>query len=100
MTVHVAHADVVLFFLTCRLVVSAKPPLAVGVHDVRIAWLWYGRARLAPADCHPKGRLPPRPRDRRKARHHDRAVVLLARIDPIGKPVVDVHLIQFGGGLV
>ena len=99
--VEVHHADVILLLLPGHVTVASEPALAVAVHDVRVAGLGHGGPRLAAADVPPERRVSAgRSVLRRVAGHHDGGVVLLTGVQPVREAVVDIHLIQLGGGQV
>ena len=100
-TVQVHEAHVVLLLLTGVLAIAAETALAVRINDVRIAGLGYRRTGLATADGLPVARVATRRAVLRWiARHHDRRVVLLTRVQPVREAVVDVDLVELGGRLV
>ncbi len=98
--VDVLRADVVLALLAGGLIVDAEPAFAVGV-DQRAAEARHGGSGFAAADFLPAGGVVGRGRGGSGARRHaDGGLVLLAAEHPVGEPVVQVHLVQLGGGLV
>ncbi len=99
--VEVHGSYVILFLLARGMAVATEASLAVAVDDVRVAGLGHGGSRLAPSDGLPIPSVAAgRALLRWVAGHHDRAVVLLARIEPVREPIVRVDLVQLCGGLV
>ena len=93
-TVQIREADVVLLLLARDLVVPTETTFAVGVNDRRVTRLRNGGSGLTTTDRLPVALMSTlRASARWVTWHSNRAVVLLARVEPVWELVVNIDLV-------